>query len=504
MAQEQRQLAKAFAGFAKALASTTGGQAVDAQMAVVSVQQIPDAVEIKKIGQFVHKAATLLPPSAIERVKMPCMADFECTAPKCLKMYNAEGKASMCPVDGKDCLTPAALPAGNWFCKTDTASPQFINNDNCSVNSHCQLRCQKDEDCYAQFEPDVRAGGKHLVFCNKSTTTPGCMFPPETEGCPSQDKLPPVLKQSLAITDSSGNKVGTQLDWFRCSVSLGSNQAMEAQFEGGLRSLWTALDPKGINCSAGPDGKPGPDCQYVQLVRPDAYLVLVAVSDDDDCSYSFDLPDSPAAIKSAIPAEMMVYCQNSGDKAAGNTALNNGYCAYMKSKDKQAGVPPRTCPSDCYTLTGAGKASCEADAAKNIADLVAANPSNLLKNANFASVAEFTERFKSLKADPTKVLFATMTGDTLAEVGQGGLTVQQQKDVDRASYYKSVLKNQAGSQAPYICAGPRGESGYGSRYIGLANEFGSNGFVWNICKGTTLDDGMIAMAKWLRERVQGN
>lgn len=160
MAQEQRQLAKAFAGFAKELASTTGGNAVDAQMAVVSVQQIADAMEIKQIGKFVHKAATVLPPSAIERVKMPCFADVECTAPKCFKMYNAEGKTSMCPVEGKDCFTPTALPAGDWFCKTDTASPQFNNNDNCSVNSHCQLRCQNDEDCYAQYEPDIPAGGK--------------------------------------------------------------------------------------------------------------------------------------------------------------------------------------------------------------------------------------------------------------------------------------------------------------------------------------------------------
>lgn len=122
---------------------------------------------------------------------------------------------------------------------------------------------------------------------------------------------------------------------------MGANQAKEAQFEGSLRSLWTALDPKGINCPAGPDGKPGPECQYQQLVRPDAYLVLVAVSDDDDCSYSFDLPDNPGAIKSAISAEMMLYCQSSGDKLAGNTALVNSYCGFMKGKDKQAGLPPR-------------------------------------------------------------------------------------------------------------------------------------------------------------------
>jgi hypothetical protein len=495
MAQAQRQLAKAFAGFAKKLGPGAGGKAIDAQMAVVSVQQIADSSEIKKVGQFLHKPATSLPPSAVERTAMACWADGDCTAPKCFKMYNADAKASMCPAEGMDCVTPIAMPAGNWYCNSSASSLQLNNQSNCSVNSRCQLRCEKDEDCYAVFEADVPAGGKHRVFCNNSVAVPGCMFPPETEDCPPQDKLPAVLKQSVAITDGGGNVVGNQLDWFRCSASLGANQSKQASFEGGLRSIWTALDPKGINCPAGPDGKPGPDCQYQQLVRPDAYLVLVAISNDDDCSYAFELPVGPDALKSSG-------CQMSGDRVAGNTALINGYCELMKGKDKSAGLPLRTCPADCYTLTAAAKADCETKASKSIADLVAANPGNQLKNANFASVADFVERFKSLKADPNQVLFATFTGDSLAEVGKGGMTAEQQRDLDRASYYTSALANQFGY--PYICSGPRGESGFGSRYIGVASEFGSNGMVWNICKGPTLDDGMTAMAQWLRKRVQAD
>jgi hypothetical protein len=102
------------------------------------------------------------------------------------------------------------------------------------------------------------------------------------------------------------------------------------------------------------------------------------------------------------------------------------------------------------------------------------------------------------------VLFATMTGDSLADVGKAGVSAEQQREIDRASFYRSLLKNQGPAQAPYICAGPRGEAGYGSRYIGMADEFGTNGFVWNICKGEALDDGMTAMANWLRGRVQAN
>ncbi len=542
MCQEQRALANGFAAFIEKLqnygrVNPNDPPFIDAQMAVVTVQQIPDSTEIKKIGEFVHKPATTLPPSCIERTKQPCVGDSDCTSPKCFKMYNFDASASMCPKEGETCLTPPAMSTGNWYCKADTASPQFNNNDNCSVNTHCQLRCNTDSDCYATFEPNIGPQGKHRVFCNKSTGQPGCMFPAETEGCPTADKLPGVLKQSAALSevkcafdhhcsggtcvvpngakegvcyDKSGKikKKGSQLDYFRCAASVGANQTKEAQFEGGLRSMWTALDPNGLNCPKGTNGLPTAACQYKQLVRPDAYLVLVAVSDDDDCSYTFELDpyvgDGTSAgakdtLKKVLPDEVRTYCQQYGDRAAGNRDLVNGYCEYMKYKDKQGGKPPRKCPSDCLSLDpkSADYAACKTESDANVALLLKENPQEYLQNWRFASVTDFVNRFRSLKTDPARVIFAAITGDTLS----GGTTTDKQSDLDRGSYYRSILRNQAGPQAPYICAGERGEAGYGSRYIQVAKAFGDNGLMSNICKGADFSDALGNIADTILSRV---
>lgn len=539
MCQEQRALANGFSSFIEKLqnygrTSPDDPPFIDAQMAIVTVQQVPDTTEIKKIGEFVHKPATVLPPSCIERTKQPCLEDKDCGTPKCFKMYNYDGNSSMCPAEGDTCITPPAMTSGQYWCKAD--NPQFGNNDNCSVNTQCQLRCNTDSDCYAAFEPNIPPTGKHRVYCNKSVAVPGCMFPPETEGCPTAETLPGVLKQSSPIKctkanaatacgggqcvyakatdkegscyDAAGKVKKTQLDYFRCAASVGANQQKEASFEGGLRSMWTALDPNGINCPKGTNGLPTAACQYKQLVRPDAYLVLVAVSDDDDCSYTFELDPyvgdgtsaaAKATLKQVLPDEIRTYCQQYGDRAAGNRDLVNGYCEYMKYKDKQAGKAPRKCISDCADLDpkSGEYTACKTEAEANLAQLLKDNPQEFLQNWRFASVPDFVNRFRSLKSDPARVIFASITGDTLASTADGG----KQAETDRGSYYRSLLRNQAPGQAPYICAGGRGEAGYGSRYIQVANAFGDNGLVSNICKGSDFSDALGSIADTILSRV---
>ncbi len=496
MCQEQQQLAAAFQGFvanlqSAALAAGTGG--IDAQMAVVTVQQLADSSEIKKVGQFVHKPATDYPPACIERFKYPCLKDADCTNPIPFKLYNYDPDSSMCVESGE--LTSEPLLAGNYACKANTENPQFNNNDNCSVNTSCQPRCTTDADCYALYEPDVPASA-HTVKCNKATTTPGCMFAPPTKDCPAPADLPAIVHQSEPLKDGTGKVIGSQLDLFHCLASVGAIQTKEAKFEGGLRSLWQALDPKGINC---PNGS-GPDCQNSQLIRPGALLVLVTISDDDDCSYSFDITLEPQKGQQ-FPAEFQTYCQAYGDAVAANTDLNNGACRYAQLKDKQGGDPPRTCPTDCLSLPAgsAERTTCETAAATSIANLIAETPA--LKSPLIAPVSDFVQRFKSLKDKPERVLFATITGDSPATKAKAGLTLAEQKTLDRASYYLSFMKNQASIQAPYICNGPTGESGYGSRYIAVAKAMGASGFAYNMCDPKGLAATLQGMAGDIVQRA---
>jgi hypothetical protein len=544
MCQEQRQLAQGFNKFIETLQNygktkPTDPSFIDAQMAVVTVQQLPDSSEITKVGQFVHKAATELPLSCIERTKQPCLKDADCTKPQNFKLSNIDADSSLCPANGQVLASPLPgaptlqppptsqdpnpAPVSRYYCKQANAAPTpdqpgslFNNNDNCSINTICQHRCFSDADCYAVFEPDV-PDGQHRVKCNKAgaPAPAGCMFPPESDGCPSPDKLPSVLKQSVAAdvvgVDGKARK-GTQLDWFRCMATVGANQSPEASFEGGLRSVWTALDPNGINCPKDAKGQPTKDCQYKQLVRDDAYLVIVMVSDDDDCSYAFELDpfigdatsqQAKEAIKTLFPKETANGCQVLGDRSAGNSDLNAGYCEYLQFKDKLAGKAPRTCPMDCVTLPkGSAEAlKCEADASAEVAKIVAENQfhpniikERALQNYKFATVTDFVNRFRSLKSDPARVIFAAVTGDSVAQD-------QGQKLRDRASVYRSLLRNQATLQQPYICQGSRGESNFGSRYIRVAEAFGDNGIVANICEGADFSKALDGIANTILSRV---
>ncbi len=78
MCKQQRILALGFDDFIKNLQAL--GQ-VDAQMAVVTVQQVADlpsmtGVSVKKIGEFNHTAATTFPPNCIEHYRAPCFTDL--------------------------------------------------------------------------------------------------------------------------------------------------------------------------------------------------------------------------------------------------------------------------------------------------------------------------------------------------------------------------------------------------------------------------------------------
>lgn len=307
-----------------------------------------------------------------------------------------------------------------------------------------------------------------------------------TLDCPTADQLPAVLHND-------------QLDLFHCNAFVGVSSTQQSGFEGGFRSAWMALDPAGPNCPGGKylldnagqpkkdsNGKPivNPDCQYAQLIRDDAYLVVVFVSDDDDCSvdlsYSLaaETADEQAALKALLPAEDWEMCQRLGDKNGSNVRLAEGRCLYVKGKQQDPAA--YKCPSDCAS----NDAACLADAAAHVA-------ANALVDKRFAVVSDFVPLFKSLKADPTKVIVAAISGDSPAVAYKDGVALtdgsgkpvfdEAQKQVDAAVYYKSLLRNLAGKQSPYVCSGANGEAGYGSRYIEMAKQFGATGYFANLC-----------------------
>lgn len=524
MCQEQRDLAAAFSTFATTLQSLG---AIDAQMAVVSVQQVPDKVDIKVVGRFMHRAATIFPPNCFERVVKPCLNNNECTASQPFA-FPVTTDTSLC--QKKDNWVNPYV-GGEWECKRPN-SANLISNLNCSVNSQCIAKCTTDADCRAIFEPKVPAA-KQRSICKNIAGQQGCMFPPDTATCPTSDKLPGVLTNQ-------------NLNLFRCNATLGAASTQEASFEGGFRSAWTALDPKGPNCdydacvkslraccdatpkknwcsttkAAGckPDWcekdfnqikcdkdkkqwceplKDKKNCQATKLMRDDAYLVIVFISDDDDCSMHLDL--NPLN-KSVILREVWQRCQTYGDSHSGNKELSAGYCEYRRKKN-----PDIFCDSDC--VAGAqikdksGKLKCpngcKDGSPEQAACLVKADKDTKTYTKTgyqFAPVSEFVNRFKSLKADPSRVIVASISGDTAAS----GKSAER----DRVNYYNSMLRDQGPGQVPYVCrSNKRGEAGYGSRYVQLASAFRENGVVQNICQGADFGPALNSIATTILKRV---
>lgn len=529
MCQEQRSLANALSSFIATL--RTFGP-MDIQMAVVTIQQVPDKVDIKVVGRFMHRAATIFPPNCFGRVIMPCQSNADCSGTHTTS-YPVTSDTCMC----NDTVWTNPYVGGTWECHSPGSS-KLLSNVNCSVNGSCVAKCTSDSECRAIFEADVPAS-KQRSICKYIAGQQGCMFPPPTAACPPSDKLPDVA------TDAN-------LDSFHCNTTMGAASTQEASFEGAFRSAWTALDPAGPNCdydacvkalrtccaetdretwcsttkapSCTPDWcekdfdqtkcdadtatwcaplKDKKNCQHTKLLRDDAYLVLMFMSNNDECSMHMNL--NPLD-KTVILREVWHRCGSFGDSVGSNEALSAGNCEYRRGKN-----PDVYCHSDCEPgvkfedQAGVLKcpAGCKAGSAEHEACLAkaAVDTETYKKIAfQFAPVAEFVTRFKSLKSDPAKVIVATIAGDSLASAD--GTVDGCSKERDRVNYYHSMLRDQGPGQVPYVCrSNQHGEQELGWRYIELAQAFGDHGIFSNVCNEGAYGPDLQAIAASIGQLV---
>lgn len=209
---------------------------IDPRVAVTTVDaqcDVNNTTIFSSKGKFNQEAAKAFPPPCQAAARIECMSDTEC--------------------EGLDCELYGSCGAqGEWTCRTTTES--CVTNPNGSVNTTCRRRCTTDDECRSLF-------GDPLYVCQKPSANQadwGCLRPPDSVTCP--DELPPYL-------------TGENLDLFPCIATVGVNQEKCLKFEQQMRSGLMALDPNGANAD-----------QAKNFLRPDAYLVIVFVSDEEDCS----------------------------------------------------------------------------------------------------------------------------------------------------------------------------------------------------------------------------
>jgi hypothetical protein len=236
MCEEQLSLTRNFRTFTDQIQNAFD---IDPRVAVTTVDaqcEVNNTTVFSARGKFNQRAATAFPPPCQEQRKVECLVDADCA--------------------GLDCeLYPdrCANPQGTWTCSAPTSETCLIS-PNGSVNSSCKRRCKTDGECQTLF-------GDATFVCQKPSSNEedwGCIRPPDSASCPNE--LPPFL-------DSNN------LDLFPCIATVGVNQEKCLKFEQQLRSGYMALDPNGPNAA-----------QSQGFLRDDAYLVVIFVSDEEDCS----------------------------------------------------------------------------------------------------------------------------------------------------------------------------------------------------------------------------
>jgi len=157
--------------------------------------------------------------------------------------------------DGLDCelFGKCGGDQGAWACREAT-SEACVTNPNGSPNTSCRRRCATDEDCASVF-------GDAAYRCQKPSASPedwGCLRDPDSINCP--DELPEFLD-------------GNNIDLFPCIATVGVNTESCLDYEQPMRSGLMALDPVGPQAD-----------QAKRFLRDDAYLVIIFVTDEEDCS----------------------------------------------------------------------------------------------------------------------------------------------------------------------------------------------------------------------------
>ncbi|MBP7125183.1 hypothetical protein KBD49_02335 [Myxococcota bacterium] len=368
-------------------------------------------------------------------------------------------------------------------CRTTFKNQEFLCTLACNAQASCSDRCT------AEFGiPEFRC-----LYPGDDPTGAGCLQPPATGYCPGlkgrnpdgsyQWEGPTILNNTVAdqyLKDWIAGKWAGHPDWdpawkslptgdtaeevaarevarakvfellFQCMATVGAAQSICGNQEQGLRAAWMALDPDGENRN-----------QARAFLRDDAYLLIVVMGDEDDCSAP-EYEKSPGVLDNVVPSEDFGRCSCLRDE---NGCLPNGECDYTKC------------------LTGGAFD---------------------VKKCPLYSTARFVNLLRSLKPDPAQVVFATITGDVLTledgspNVLSGIYAAGARSDDIRKRYFDCMCDAKAPTTSIYnfVCLSRQGKAALGARYIDVARAFGqgSYGQFSNICSDQGIEPSLEAIA----------
>jgi hypothetical protein len=253
------------------------------------------------------------------------------------------------------------------------------------------------------------------------------------------------------ISDIAGvrNYTGNLPDVFTCIAALGEQGCgFEHQFAAITRAL-------------GVDGRGGPPAENADFLRPDAYLVIVMITNEDDCSASNG--DGP---NNRIP----LFDTSANTNMASQLGPPSNFRCNEFGHVCDGAHPNRNSPN------------------LNVADTVMYNTCTSNEGEGYLlSVVDTANRIKGLKNDPGQVLVAAITGPATPYT----VTWKAPSTADT-----SCMNNPTMAQCPWPVIGHSCTASDGSfadpsvRIVEFVNQFGANGLVLPICEtnfGPSLD-----------------
>lgn len=451
MCQEQASLAQSFNEFITRITSFVN---IDFRIAVVTT----DMLSADKVARFRHHKTTEFPFACTQSQIQACVQpDVLAEAPEAL--------TTLCENDDCSC----ANLGGSWVCDGES-DPNHILNCNISsgkrtLNSRCKLTCTDHWQCdeaLVSAEQGQACGddeSKCVYKClspSGSAANSGCVLRPETSQCLDDGTLRQALIDGASRVCNNGDDCDdnnpcadgsacdkplfpyltpkTAADYFKCVGVVGAEQHNDANLEQGLNAAIWALNQGGPNSD-----------QARTFIRDDAYLVVVFVSDEDDCSVS----------------------------DCGIGEKGHWQCGDSLAKERY------------------GTCTCLNDASEG---------------GQLRPVSEAVNMIKALKNDPGRVLVAAIVGDSQ---GADQSMVELERDQYMNSKCHNSKDNNHGYQCldpayhhpklfnTYMCESSAGKADLGKRYIEFVSAFGANGILTNICS----DEGVGPALSQIADRI---
>lgn len=275
---------------------------LDVRMAVTTTNVCPMGEPGAVRGAFVYQPASTVLPDCMVKRAVPCL-------------------------DDQDCRDSSGLPdADNWGCDPVPAQhvygcdkPESIGTDPYDgdvlhiVNSRCRYDCASgapgggcsagtgsnpcDVKCQQTFEYE----NLNCLIPGSDPAKSGCVTDFSREFCPIDgprvldeeivEKYLEKWKQGLWAGDPAWHAMPEEkarIELSRrlavCMTSVQLQQSSCGAQEQGLLAAWMALDPSGENGT-----------QARSFLREDAFLLIIVVSDEDDCSSATEISPEETA-----------------------------------------------------------------------------------------------------------------------------------------------------------------------------------------------------------------